>query len=297
MNQPWTVLRLLEWTTDYLRSHGSQSARLDAEVLLAKALDCRRIDLYTSYDKLASEDVKDRFRELVRRRAEGVPVAYLVGHREFYSRDFHVSPAVLIPRPESEFIVISLLDLARQFPDSRPLRIADVGTGSGNLAICAAVELPQARVVAIDISPEALHVARRNAGAHGVAERIEFLAGNLLEPIHPTAQFHFVLSNPPYVSRQELETLQPEVRQYEPQVALVAGERGVEVIERLIPQAAERLLPGGWLITEISPMIEKEVYRRLTEDQRFEAIATRRDVAQLPRVVTARRHGTGRDGT
>ncbi len=161
-HETWTVLRLLQWTEKFLRDHHSESPRLDAEVLLSAARGCQRIDLYTAFNEEATEEVRTAFRDLVRRRAAGTPVAYLVGRREFYSRSFAVTPAVLIPRPETEFILIELLDRARK-QVTRDWAIADVGTGSGILAVNAAIELPAARVAAFDLSQAALDLARENA--------------------------------------------------------------------------------------------------------------------------------------
>ncbi|MGB9688926.1 peptide chain release factor N(5)-glutamine methyltransferase [Thermogutta sp.] len=285
----WTVGRLLNWTTEYLRRHGSENPRLDAEVLLAFARGCQRIDLYTRFDDIPSEEEKARFREMIKRRAEGVPVAYLVGEREFFSLKFRVTPDVLIPRPETEFVMVTLLEWARRQGAERPWLICDVGTGSGILAICAAKHLPHARVIALDISPAALEVARENAERHGVVDRIEFCESDLLENVPSELQFDFILSNPPYVSEAEYEQLAPEVRQYEPYEALVAGPRGTEIIERLVPQAAERLVPGGGLIFEISPMIHDAARQIVAADSRFELGATVRDLARLPRVIQARR--------
>src|ERR1700722_13685155 len=176
-DEVWTVGRLLAWTTDFLRERGAESPRLDAEVLLAHALGCPRSQLYTTFDEQPSEAARQKFREFVRERATGKPVAYLVGRREFYSLSFRVTPDVLIPRPETEFLLIKLLDLAKQraAATSAPLQIADIGTGSGILAVCAAKSLPASAVTAVDISPAALAVARENAQEHGVADRIEFL--------------------------------------------------------------------------------------------------------------------------
>ena len=231
---PWTVGRLLQWTADYLKSHGSESSRLDAEVLLAKSLGCRRIELYTAFDNEPNEEVRAAFRELVRRRAEGAPVAYLVGHREFYSLDFRVTPDVLIPRPETELLVIALLDLAKTqatvggtglASGTHAMAIADVGTGSGIIAVCVAKHLPGCRVTAIDTSPAALEVAKSNAQKHGVAERIEFIKSDLFADIPPDKNFDFILSNPPYVAASELNALAPDVKIFEPHSSLVAGPR------------------------------------------------------------------------
>lgn len=287
--ETWTVGRLLQWTTDYLKRHGSESARLDAEVLLAHALGCPRIGLYTSFDQEPGEPARNQFRDLVRRRAEGEPVAYLVGRREFYSLAFRVSPAVLVPRPETEHLVVALLDLVRQRAPAAAAEICDVGTGSGIIAVCAAKYLPAARVTAIDSSPEALVVARANAAEHGVAERIQFLEGDLLGPLAEGRQFDLVASNPPYVSEPEWGSLAPDVRDFEPRAALVAGPAGTEVIERLIPQAAERLRPGGHLLVEISPMIHAAVAALIETEPRLELQPTIKDLARHARVAVAQR--------
>jgi len=286
-NEAWTVGRLLEWTAKYLADHGSSSPRLDAEVLLAEALGCRRIELYTSYDRQPDDVVRAAFRELVRRRAEGTPVAYLVGHREFYSLSFRVTPDVLIPRPETEHLVVTLLDLARPPASDGRVEICDVGTGSGIIAVAAARHLPNCRVTAVDSSAAALEVARSNAARHEVASQIEFLQSDLMHGVPQQRRFDFVVSNPPYVSRSELKTLAAEVREHEPHAALLAGERGTEVIEALLPQAAERLKSGGHLLVEISPMIHDAVRQLIQADGRLELQETIKDLARRPRVVHA----------
>ncbi len=308
--EPWTVGRLLQWTADYLKGHGSESPRLDAEVLLAQALGCQRIQLYTTFDEVPDEAKRTAFRELVRRRADSAPVAYLVGRREFYSLSFRVTPDVLIPRPETELLVVAVLDLAKgsggrgqgsesadppsQVPSSGSeiahLSVADVGTGSGIIAVCLAKHLPHCRVTAIDISPGALAVARENARDHRVADRIDFLESDLLAAVPAQRQFDFIVSNPPYVTTAEMDTLAPDVRKYEPRQALLAGPRGTEVIEPLIPQAADRLRPGGHLLMEINPAIHDAVLALLKADGRFELGPTIKDLARLPRVVQAKRN-------
>lgn len=288
--EAWTIGRLLQWTTGYLKERGADSPRLDAEVLLAEALGCQRIELYTSFEETPDEAARTAFRELVRRRAEGTPVAYLVGRREFYSLSFRVTPDVLIPRPETEFLVIRLLDLAqRQSPAAGAWSIADVGTGSGIIAICAAKRLENSRVTAVDLSPAALRVAQANAADHGAAERIEFLESDLLGAVTAERRFDFIVSNPPYIAEGEMAGLARDVRDYEPHLALVAGPRGTEIIERLIGQAADRLVPGGWLLMEISPQLDAAVRSMLAGDERYELHPTIKDLAGLPRVIQARR--------
>jgi release factor glutamine methyltransferase len=289
MSESWTVLRLLTWTTEFLKERGSESPRLDAEVLLAASKSCERIMLYTAFDEVVSDDVRGKFRELVKRRAEGVPVAYLVGQREFYSLRLKVTPDVLIPRPETEFVVIAALDhLKSQGSRARgQFRAADVGTGSGAIAIAVAKHAPTCRVTAIDTSPAALAVARENAAKHQVADRIDILQGDLLLATPAEPQYAVIASNPPYVSDDEYAALAPQVKDHEPKLALVAGPAGTEVIARLIPQAAERLLPGGVLVIEVSPMIAPRVVELFAADGRYEPATIVKDLAQQARVVQA----------
>lgn len=285
--EAWTIGRLLEWTTQYLKQHGADSPRLDAEVLLADALDCPRIQLYAAFGDVPGDDIRTAFRELVRRRAEGTPVAYLVGRREFYSLAFRVTPDVLIPRPETEFLVIRLLDLA--VPADQAWTLADVGTGSGVIAVCAAKWLPAARVLAIDTSSKALEVAMSNADDHGVRGRTDFVESDLFAAVPAEQTFDFVVSNPPYVAEHEVAGLSRDVRDFEPRGALVSGPQGTETIARLIEQAGLRLKPGGWLLTEISPQIEAAVRELVISDGRYELAPTVKDLAGLPRVIEARR--------
>jgi release factor glutamine methyltransferase len=288
-SEVWTIGRLLQWTTDYLKGRSATSPRLDAEILLAEARNCERIELYTAFDEEPAEDIRIKFRELVRRRAAGEPVAYLVGHREFYSLNFRVTNEVLIPRPESEFVVVALLDAAKAlFPETRPIRIVDIGTGSGILAVCAAKSIPHSEVVAVDISPTALEVARSNADSHGVADRIQLVHSDLFQDVAP-GSFHFVISNPPYISAVEMEDLPADVGEYEPHAALYGGESGAEIIARLIPAASQRLLAPGALIMEISPMIEDAVRELLINDGGFEEPQTIRDLSGRARVLVAKR--------
>lgn len=306
-DEPWTIGRLLVWTIDYLKKHGAENPRLDAEVLLAHARDCKRIDLYAAYGEEATDELRTTFRDLVSRRAKGAPVAYLVGHKEFYSLEFEVTPDVLIPRPETELLVVALLDAnkgvrtlfqpasgsgepnppRKKSPD--PFLIADVGSGSGILAVCAAKYLPQAQVTAIDVSPAALEVARRNAVRHDVADRITFVESNLFAAVPTEARFDFIVSNPPYVSTAEMAELPSDVKDYEPHVALEAGEHGTEVIEPLIAESAERLHPGGALLIEISPMIATVVEKLIHNHANFDLIPTLRDTAGHARVIQATR--------
>jgi release factor glutamine methyltransferase len=293
-DEPWTIGRLLSWTVEYLGKHGADNPRLDAEVLLAEARRCKRIDLYTAYGEPATDEIRTAFRELVRRRAEGTPVAYLVGRREFYSLDFEVNPDVLIPRPETELLVVALLDHVKKRPATEAIiQIADVGTGSGVLAVCAAKYIPTAQVTAIDTSTAALVVARRNGERHNVADRITFVEGNILSKEPPEPRFDYIVSNPPYVSTAEMEQLDRDVRDYEPELALRAGEKGTDVIAPLIEQAAARLQPNGVLLIELSPMIAGQVEQLLRQQPGLSIGPTIRDLAGHARIVQATRKVQG----
>lgn len=286
---PWTIGRLLTWTTDFLRGKGVDSPRLDAEVLLAHARGCQRIELYTAFDEEPAETVRKAFRELVSRRATGTPVAYLVGQREFFSLSFDVTTDVLIPRPETEQLVVRALDLAKTMNLPEPLKIADVGAGSGVIAVCVAKHLKNCRVTAIDISKPALAVARRNAEKHGVAEQINFVEGDLLATLPTTEQFSLVLSNPPYVASTEMAGLAADVRDHEPRLALDGGEHGTQVIERLIAETPKHLLPGGWLLLEVGSPNADRVEAFISQNSDLELHETLKDIAGLPRVVQAKR--------
>lgn len=282
----WTVGRLLTWTTDWLLSRGSESPRLDAEVLLAHVRGCPRIALYTAFDTPVAEAERGRFRELVKRRGAGEPVAYLVGSREFFSLPFAVDKAVLVPRPETEGLVVRVLDLCRA---AAAPRIIDVGTGSGAIVVALAKHLPRATFAATDVSAEALEVARANAERHGVGERITFLHGDLLAAA--AGPWDVIVSNPPYVREDEFAALPRDVRDHEPRGALVSGPTGVELVERLADAAAAALVPGGWLVVEIGPAVAAAAEAAFAARPALEPGPTLKDLAGLPRIVQARRRG------
>jgi len=285
-DEAWTVGRLLTWTTDWLGTRGSDSPRLDAEVLLAHVRGCPRIMLYTAFDTVVTDAERGRFRELVKRRGDGEPVAYLVGAREFFSLPFGVTNDVLIPRPETEGLVVRAIDLGR--PAAAP-RIVDVGTGSGAIAVAVAKHLPRATLAATDTSPAALAVARANAERHDVADRIEFVEADLLADPRLDGPWDVVVSNPPYVRDDEFAALPRDVRDHEPRAALVAGPTGVEVVARLAAEAAARLVPGGWLLVEIGPSTASAAEAVLAAQPGLEPGPTLKDMAGLPRIVQARR--------
>ncbi|MDO4569571.1 MAG: peptide chain release factor N(5)-glutamine methyltransferase [Planctomycetia bacterium] len=295
--EAWSVLRLLQWTTNYLNESGSSSPRLEAEILLAYALQCSRVDLYTRFDFEPTQETRDVFKGLIRKRAEGCPVAYLVGKKEFYSLDFFVDESVLIPRPETEFLIMELFDCAKEFSEgmNAPIHICDVGTGSGILAIVSAIHLKNAHVVALDISPTALATAKKNADLHKnkIQSRVEFHQSDRFSALKDEkydAFFDFIVSNPPYVGKNEIESaLESSVYRYEPHVALFGGEKGTEWIAEFLPQVPRFLKPGGMLLMEVSPMIHEEVVTiiRQTPDLVYEK--TIRDLDRQERIIRAKK--------
>jgi release factor glutamine methyltransferase len=266
-----TIREILKKTAGWLAGKGFESARLESELLLAHVLQTDRVALYTDSDRPLVDSEIDAYRELVRRRGQGEPVAYLTGRREFYGLEMKVTPDVLVPRPETELLV----DLAREIGGAS---ILDLCTGSGCVAVAIAVRLPEASVVAADVSEAALEVARGNAARHGVEERIEFFCGDLFEPLEAVARFDLVLANPPYVADGEMT----ETAGREPDAALFAGPKGTEVIERIFDEAPARLCPGGALVMEFGESQEPEV--AALAGNRFARTAVHRDLQGHPRV-------------
>lgn len=300
MTQPetWTVGKLLKWTTDFLRKHESESPRLDAEVLLAFARGCQRIELYTAFEEEPAEEIKVRFRELVKKRSQGEPVAYLVGNKEFFSLNFKVTRDCLIPRPETEHLVVAAIDIAKQLEQSRageenshPVQIIDLGTGSGCIAIALAKHLPQAHITAVDRSQAALALAKQNAATHGICDRINFVESDWFQAFAaqtPIPSWDIVVSNPPYISQAEYEKLAKSVRDFEPFSALVSGPEGTEDIQKLAQQATAHLAVGGHLLVEISPMISTKVQNIFSKSP-WNYEKTIKDLSQHARVVVAKK--------
>ncbi len=251
-------------------------------------LDCNRAYLYAHPERELTAEEMQRYDEALSRRATGVPAQYITGHQEFWGLDLIVTPAVLIPRPETEHVIETVLALAkadgRGRPSLRNLRIVDVGTGSGAIALALAKEFPSAEIHATDISPDALEIARANVARHELASRIHFHQTDLLDGV--PGSFDFVVSTPPYVGESEEDSVQLEVRKFEPRNAVFAGPRGLEVIERLVPQAEAVLRPGGWLIFEISATIAQGIPGLLSS---WKDVNISKDLQGLERVVRARK--------
>lgn len=277
MTERWTILKLLQWTANYFRDRGIESARLDAELLLSATLALDRVALYVNFERpLSSVELAD-YREKVRRRAGREPLQYILGETEFWSLPFTVSPAVLIPRADTEVLVEEALKKL----DSQS-RILDVGTGSGAVAIALAHEKPDSRVTALDCSEVALEVALGNARRNGVDERVLCVLGDLQSL--PQGPHDMIVSNPPYIPAQDWEQLMPEVRDHEPRLALVGGGDGLEAYRSLAIQARHVLAPGGWLLVEVGIGQAVDV-AALFKAAGLSGIGQRDDYAGIPRVV------------
>ena len=265
-----------------LTAAGVPSPRMNAELLLMFTLNCDRAYLYAHPERQLGDDEKSRYDQALDQRAQGIPAQYITGHQEFWGMDFIVTPAVLIPRSETEHVIETVLPLVQTMTTPR---IVDVGTGSGCIAIALAKELPQAEMHATDISSEALEIARANAARHQLESRVHFHQGDLLQRLGQN-RFDCVVSNPPYVGESEEDQVQLEVRKFEPRHAVFAGPTGLEVIQRLIPQAHDALKPGGWLVIEISGSIVEGVQDLLNS---WREVRVTEDLQKIPRVASAQK--------
>ena len=283
-----TLREVLISAISRLQSANVPSPRMNAELLLMFTIACDRPYLYAHSEREVSDQEWGRYDEVLGERARGVPAQYITGHQEFWGLDFIVTPAVLIPRPETEHVVETVLQLAgaaRAPSPATPLAMVEVGTGSGCIAVALAKELPQAEIHATDISSAALEVARANAARHQLQSQVHFHETDVLQGLEPGA-FDLVVSNPPYVGESEEDQVQLEVRKFEPRQAVFAGPTGLEFIERLIAQAHHTLKPGGWLVMEISGTIADGVKQLLAG---WGEVRTTNDLQGIPRVTSARR--------
>lgn len=282
--QTWTVRRVLEWTTGHLQKHGSETPRLEAEILLSHARKCKRIELYTNYDTELTDAVRATMRDLVNRRAKREPVAYLVGYREFFSLEFRVTSDVLIPRPETETLVMEAIGVVKTLPTPTVL---DLCTGSGCVAVAIAKNCPTATVTATDVSAGAITIAGENAAKHKVSERVAFLTGDLLAALPDDATFDVIVSNPPYIPSADIATLDADVQQYEPRLALDGGADGLDVIRRIFTDAKSHLEPGGWLMFEFTPEQAPKILT-LAQEHGYQDATIVKDTAHQPRFLRAR---------
>lgn len=285
MGEAWTVRSLLQWARDWLGKKGVENPRLDAELLLARALRCDRLRLYVDHDKPPEAAELQLFKELILRRAAREPVAYILGVREFYGRPFAVDRRVFIPRPETELLVQAALE-ALGAPEQAQGRVLDLCAGSGAIGVTLAAERPSLRVDLVEVSEGAAEVARANAAAHAPG-RCEVRVGDLYAALPEPGRYRAIVSNPPYVPQGDAARLAPEIAQHEPQLALFGGLDGLDVIRPLVAGAPARLQPGGWLFLEIDPPQAAAVIA-LCGQAGLASARVQRDLAGLDRIVSAR---------
>lgn len=279
----WTIREVLDWATRDFAARGIESPRLDAELLVAEALGIDRVGLYLDLHRPLVDGERSMIRPLVARRREREPVAYILGHRDFYGRRFSVTPDVLIPRPDTETLVDHALDC---IPADQPFGVLDIGTGSGAIAVTLAAERPLAMVTATDISQAALRVAAKNAERLGVADRIRFEQADLLSGAE---QYDLIVSNPPYIARSEIESLQAEVREHEPIGALAAGEDGLDIVRALLTATETATATGAHLLVEVGEGQADSVRKLASSKTAWQAVAVYRDLNRIERVVHLRR--------
>lgn len=288
----WTIRELIRVTSEYLSEKGVDSPRLSAEILLAHHLKMKRIDLYLDLDRPLTDQEISGYRTLIRRRAMREPIQYITGIQEFWSLEFHVNPEVMIPRPETEILVEQAIRLLRhkgQSPESSA-PILEIGTGSGIIAISIVKEIQDVLIYATDISEGALNVAMKNAIKHNLHERIRFFVGDIFEPLKQNKSvFQMILSNPPYIPTPDISSLQVEVKDYEPHVALNGGEDGLEIIKRIIGGAHLFLAHDGWLILEMDPRQMDRAVGLLEETHMFGNYKIKKDYSNNDRVLMAQK--------
>ncbi len=294
-DRPWTVLHLVTWSTGYLQGKGVKGGRLDVEHLLAHTLGTDRLQLYLEFDRPVTPEELSRFKPLLLQRAQRKPLQYILGRTSFRDLELITDPRVLIPRPETEGLVGAVLDQVATWAGC-DLRALDVGTGSGAIALSLAREGPFSTVVATDPSMDALEVARANALAYGLEGRVEFRRGESLGPLGPEERFHLLVSNPPYVSEEDFESLEAEVKAWEPRAALVAAERGLSVLYTLVAGAPGALKDGGLLALEVGAGQAQEIAKRINSQVGFDPPVVLRDLGQIERLVLATWRGQDRDG-
>lgn len=292
MPETWTVRRILEWTAAFFTRKNVDAPRLSAELLLAHVLGAPRIKLYTDYERALSEQQLAMMRALVQRAAEEEPIAYLTGRAHFFGLEFEVSRDVLIPRPDTETLVENVLQLARNQPGFEAPRVLDLCTGSGCVAAAIAQRLKAAGVVAVDVSPAAVEVARRNVERLGLSDRVVVEQGDLYEPLArmvDTQPFQLIVANPPYITTAKVAELDRSVKDYEPLVALDGGPDGLDLHRRILDGAPQRLAPGGRVYLEIAFDQGEGALQIASERPAFEEARVLKDYGGRDRVLTARR--------
>ncbi len=283
--EPWTLQRILQWTTDHLKKHGVESARLESEILLAHARKCHRIELYTHFSEIVSDEVRSKMRDLVKRRVKHEPVAYLVGRKEFFSLNFEVGPGVFVPRPETETLVMEGLAALQEVKSPRILELC---SGSGCISISLAKQRADARVTAVELHDAPFQATTHNAEKLKVADRMQVLQGSLFEPV-PKEPFDLLVSNPPYVRKDEISGLAPDIVHHEPHAALDGGEDGLDFVREILTKGPDYVRSGGVCLLEMDPAQMKAAIPFAEQTGQWTDLRGINDLAGKPRFLFARR--------
>ncbi len=281
--ETWTIKKVLDWTTEYFKKHQIDNPHLEAEILLAHALNAERIKLYIDFEKEPDKKSLEAFKGFITRRAKREPAAYITGSKQFMSLNFRVTPDVLIPRPETELLIENAIELIKKIDGKAS--ILDIGTGSGAIAVSLAKFIDNAEITAIDVSKKALQVAAENAKEHGVEEKIKFMEADLF-PAEPV-KFGLIMSNPPYIKTADIKGLQPEIRDFEPVSALDGGADGLDYYRKIIEKAGGYLEEGGSLLLEIGADQSKDVIGIINDILKPKNVCIKKDLSGLDRVVVA----------
>jgi release factor glutamine methyltransferase len=282
-NEPWTIKKLLDWTTEYFKKYQTDNPHLEAEILLARAINVERIKLYIDFEKEPDKNGLEIFKGFITRRAKGEPAAYITGNKHFMSLNFIVTPDVLIPRPETELLVENTIEVSKSYKGK--ISILDIGTGSGAIAISLAKFIDNADIYATDTSAKALEIATQNAKKHDVESIIKFIEADLFPK--EELKFDIIVSNPPYIKTSDISSLQPEIRNHEPISALNGGPDGLDYYRRILEKAGNYLKEGGYLLLEIGADQSKDVIKIINDRLKLKNILIKKDMSGLDRVVIA----------
>ncbi len=282
----WTIKSLLDWTTIFFKNHKIEEPHLEAEILLSFALNIKRIQIYTMFEKVLNQEELAAFKKLIIRRIRREPTSYIIGRKSFMSLDFIVDKNVLIPRPETEILVESAIDIIKEL-NKENTNVLEIGTGSGAIAISIAKYCPNTKIIATDISQKALEIAQKNSEHHKTDGNVQFIAGNIFENLNKDLKFDLILSNPPYIKTAEIQNLQPEIKNFEPLVALDGGQDGLDFYRKISKEAHNYLQQNGYLILECGYEQSKKVIDLIKNSYEYSRIYSKKDLNGIDRVVIA----------